>query len=137
MSVQTALTQVKQRMADIDALGSALALLGWDLETKMPAGAAENRATVSATLCRMAHEQFVDAQMGDWLQTLTDRTLDNPEDTAMIRVLNRAYQREVKVPTRLVEALEMASSHALPVWAKARQTSQLRTLPPCWKRLFS
>jgi carboxypeptidase Taq len=126
----TPLIQLKQRLADVDAIGSALGLLGWDLETMMPDGASDQRAQVSATLSRMAHEQFVAPEVGDWLDALMDTDLPDPQDAAMVRVAHRAWQREVKVPTRLVEALELTSSKALPIWANARQQNRFADFAP-------
>ena len=126
----TELSQLKQRLADVDAIGSALGLLGWDLETMMPEGGSEQRAQVSATLSRMAHELFVASEVGDWLAALKDADVTDAQDAAMVRVAWRAYQREVKVPTRLVEALELTSSKALPVWANARKQNRFADFAP-------
>jgi carboxypeptidase Taq len=135
--VTTPLDKLKQRIADIDALGSALGLLSWDLETMMPPGATEQRAQVSATLSRMAHEQFTAPDMGEWLHSLQHNLPEQPEDAAMVQVLHRAYLREVNVPTALVEALELASSKALPVWAEARKQGQFSAFAPLLTRIVA
>jgi carboxypeptidase Taq len=140
-TTNTTLTALQARLSDIDAMGSALGLLGWDLETMMPEGASDDRAQVSATLSRMAHELFVAPEVGDWLQTLLplantsnaespNQEALNPEDAAMVRMTWRAYQRQINLPTALVEALERASSKALPVWAEARKQGDFSAFAP-------
>jgi carboxypeptidase Taq len=126
------LQKLKARLTDLDCLGSALGVLGWDLETYMPPKGGESRADVSATLCRMAHEAFVAPEVGEWLQTLLTQlpALPTDKDRAMVQQAWRSYQREVKVPTTLVEALDRASSKALPVWANARKTNQFDAFKP-------
>ena len=54
------LNELKTRLAEVDDLSSAAALLAWDQQTHMPPGGAEARGRQMATLQRLAHEKFTD-----------------------------------------------------------------------------
>jgi carboxypeptidase Taq len=46
-------------------------LLGWDQQTYMPKGGAEDRGNTISTLSRMSHEKFTSEEMGSLIEELT------------------------------------------------------------------
>ena len=68
--------KLSERNVELDALASAGAVLEWDQQTYMPRGGAAARGQASAVLSRIAHERFVDPQVGDWLEELAEADLD-------------------------------------------------------------
>ena len=52
------LNELKTRLAEVDDLQQAAALLDWDQQTQMPPAGAQARAEQSATLQKIAHEKF-------------------------------------------------------------------------------
>ena len=63
--MQDKLQELKNRLLEVDDLGSAGALLSWDQTTYMPPGGAEARGRQMATLQRLGHEKFTDAAVGN------------------------------------------------------------------------
>ena len=61
---------LRTRLAEIEDIRRAAALLEWDRETMMPAAAAAGRAEQLATLHRLAHELFVAPETGRLLDEL-------------------------------------------------------------------
>ena len=59
--MQTKLDDLKARLAEVDDLENAAALLEWDQLTMMPPGGAAGRADQFATLQKIAHEKFTTA----------------------------------------------------------------------------
>ena len=64
------LQALKQRLAEVDDLNMAGALLNWDQTTYMPEGGAPARGRQMATLSKLAHEKFTDAEIGRLLDAL-------------------------------------------------------------------
>ena len=58
------LTQLRQRLAEVSDLERAAMLLAWDQEVPMPPAGAEWRAQQRASIERLAHERFVDDEVG-------------------------------------------------------------------------
>ncbi|MEO1705338.1 MAG: carboxypeptidase M32, partial [Pseudomonadota bacterium] len=61
---------------ETQALGQIQGRLGWDQETMMPRGAAEQRGEEMAALEGVLHARRTAPQMGDWLGEIDDSTLD-------------------------------------------------------------
>ena len=56
---------LKERFAEIDALGGALSVLNWDQAVMMPPGGAAARAEQIATLAVLRHGRLTDPGLGD------------------------------------------------------------------------
>ena len=65
-----ALTDLKQRLAEVYDLQKAAAIAGWDQRTMMPPQGAGARSEVSATLSGVAHERFTADEIGRLLDQL-------------------------------------------------------------------
>ena len=53
---------------ETEALGQVMGRLGWDQETMMPGGAAEQRAEEMAALDGVLHGRRTDPRIGEWLE---------------------------------------------------------------------
>ena len=125
--------ELKNRLIEVDNLSSANALLGWDQSTYMPPGGAAARARQSATLSRLAHEQFTDPGMGRLLDDLrpTEESLGYDSDEAsLIRLARREFERSVKVPSDFVAEMTSHQALSFQVWAVARPLSDFARVRP-------
>ena len=61
------LAEVSHRLVEINDLESAANVLDWDQNVNMPPGGAEARGRQTATLRRLAHERFIDPDLGKLL----------------------------------------------------------------------
>ena len=68
--MDAALTDLKQRLAEVYDLEKASAIAGWDQRTMMPPQGASARSEVSATLSGVAHERFTSDEIGPLLDEL-------------------------------------------------------------------
>src|SRR5690242_20200371 len=96
--------RLKDRLAEINDLENAAAVLSWDQQTYMPPGGAEARAEQLATLARLAHERFVSEEMRELLDEAARQTDLSADDdrAALLRVTRRDFDRAVKLPADLV-----------------------------------
>lgn len=128
-----------REVADLEA---AAALLEWDQQTGMPAGAAGVRGEQLATVARLAHERFTRPEIGEWLAALApferQRSEQDPDsfEAALVRVVQREYDRARKLPPQLVHALSKATSQAFHAWVAARRDGRFEPFRPDLERVL-
>lgn len=100
-----------------EALSSIAERLGWDQETVMPRGAAEQRAEEMAAIEAVLHDRRADPRIGEWLERAQP---EDAEDQRVLELITRDFQRSSKVPARLATELARQTSLAQGIWADAR-----------------
>ena len=70
----TALTDLLAFQRQTEALSSVAERLGWDQETVMPRGAAEQRAEEMGAMEEVLHDRRTDARIGEWLDAADPQT---------------------------------------------------------------
>ncbi|MEJ6394642.1 carboxypeptidase M32 [Gymnodinialimonas sp. 2305UL16-5] len=115
-----------------EALGQVMGRLGWDQETVMPKGAAEQRSEEMAALESVLHARRTDPRVGEWLSAV------EPADdvqAAQIREIKRGHERAVKVPADLAAELARVTSMAQGIWAEARAKDDVTAFLPTLKQV--
>jgi carboxypeptidase Taq len=131
--VEKKLKKLKARLLEINDLNSASSLLGWDQTTYMPPGGAEARGRQMATIGKLAHEMFIDPKVGKLLDKLEKFGKSLPydsDDAALIRVTRKNYDQAVKVPPKLMAALQQHAAQSYQIWAKARPENDFPVVTP-------
>ena len=129
----TAYESLIAELQEIGMLSSVASVLGWDERTQLPAKGTEHRARQSTLLAKMIHERFTSPRIGDWLAAVEGSALvtDPHSDEAVnVRETRRSYDRAVKLPTSLVEALTSTAVLAQQVWGEARKASDYAMFEP-------
>ena len=105
-------------------LQTALDVLQWDERTGMPAAAGGYRAEQVTLLTGMIHARRTAPRYGEVLQSLSasDLAADSHSDqgATIVRLLED-YQRDVRLPQRLVQALARATVRGQQSWDTARR----------------
>jgi carboxypeptidase Taq len=112
-----------------EALAQVAGRLGWDQETVMPRGAAEQRAEETGALQAVLHARRTDPRVGDWLAAIDAGKLD-AVGQANLRHITRAYERTNRVPEALATALARLTSQAQGLWAEARKAEDIAAFIP-------
>jgi carboxypeptidase Taq len=131
------LAELKTRLAEINDLGKASALLAWDQRVMMPPAGAGVRAEQLATLSRIMHDRFTGPEIGRLLEELEPYGESLPfdsDDASLIRVTRRDYDKAVRVPADLRFEMSRAASHGYDAWHEARATSNFELLRPHLER---
>ncbi|MEM1079484.1 MAG: carboxypeptidase M32 [Pseudomonadota bacterium] len=123
----TALSELMAFQRDTEALSEVAGRLGWDQETVMPRGAAEQRSAEMAAMEGVLHARRTDPRIGEWLDTATPQT---PAESANLREIARSYARNTKVPARLAAELARVTSLAQGKWASARAADDVAAFLP-------
>jgi carboxypeptidase Taq len=127
---------LKEYSRDLTDLHHVLALLQWDQEIMIPNRAAEERARQMAALSAIIHRREVAPELGRLLEEAESRQgTFSVRDQALVRVMRRDYEQNVKMPEEFVTAFSHLTSRALSVWTVARQRSDFRMFAPLLKEV--
>lgn len=131
--MEAKLQELKTRLAEINDIEAAVALLSWDQSVYMPPGGAPARARQLATLQQLAHSKLTDPAIGrllDALESYAEQQPADSDDAALIRVTRRDYEREIKIPADLVAELSSHTSTAFQAWTTARPENNFKAVQP-------
>ena len=131
------LRTLRERLAEISDLYRAMGVLGWDQKVTMPPGGHPARAEALATVGRIAHEKFVDDEIGRLLERLRplEESLDHDSDDAsLVRVTRRDWEKQRRVPTDLRAEMIRAGAIGNQVWIEARERSDFASFLPALER---
>jgi len=126
--------QFLQKVQRIHNVKHAGMILSWDQQVTMPEGGTPARSQQSSTLSAISPELLTDDEMGDLLDELEDRDLDD-EQQAVVREVRREYERAARVPNELVEELTQTTSEALPKWEQAKEEDDFSIFAPTLEKL--
>ncbi len=138
MNADRAYDELMARVKDEATLASIEALLEWDEETYMPAGAVESRSEQLALVAGLLHERGTDPRIGELLDALEGSALLRPADSPAavnVRELRRDYERSLRLPTKLVTDLARTTAVAQRAWASARAASEFDLFRPHLDRI--
>ncbi len=130
-----AYVELLDHYARVENLTATQMLLRWDQQVMMPPGGTPARSRQLSTLSGLQHELLTDDDVGEWLDALEDADLTGPQSGA-VREIRREYERAVRVPRDLIEAISEKTSEALPVWEEAREDDDFERFAPALEELI-
>jgi carboxypeptidase Taq len=138
VQAEQAYDELIRRMREEAALASIEALLEWDEETHMPAGAVAGRSEQLALVAGLVHERGTDPRIGELLDALEGSALvADPDSPAAVNVreLRRDYDRYGRLPRALVQDLARTTAVAQRAWSAAREAADFAAFRPHLERI--
>lgn len=123
----TAYAELMEYQRQTEALAQIAGRLGWDQETVMPRGAAQQRAEEMAAIEGVLHARRTDPRLADWLDEAEGA---DEEGEAQLRLIRRSHTRAAKIPARLAQEIARVTSFAQGVWADARANEDVAAFLP-------
>jgi carboxypeptidase Taq len=120
-------------------LSSCVDLLEWDEETYLPRGGVEHRSEQLALLAGLLHDRGTDPRIGELLGHVErSRLVADPESAAAVNVreIRRDYDRERKLPRKLVAESARVTALAQQAWADAREAGEYDLFRPWLDRIL-
>ncbi|HAN97482.1 MAG TPA: carboxypeptidase M32 [Planctomycetaceae bacterium] len=114
-------------------LTSIVSILSWDERTGLPPRGAEWRAEQLAYLAGQVHQRRTSTELGDLLERLRESELaadPHSDRGATIARLKHDYDKERKLPQRLVEELSRAEVLGQQAWVEARAARDFARFRP-------
>lgn len=139
MNPDQSYTELVRLSRDVTLLASCGELLQWDAEICMPRGGVAHRAEQMALLAGLVHDRATDPRQGDLLTAVESSSLlDDPEgpEAVNVRELRRDFDRENRMPRRLVEELARVSALSSQAWSEARDNDTFATFAPWLEKTF-
>lgn len=135
MSNSTDFESLKEQLTAIAHYEKSAAVLQWDQEVNMPNKGADLRGQQLAFLSQKAH----DLTVSDELTSLVDRlkgvdTLDDFQKRNLRR-LNKAIEKEKRLPSEFVYRMSKTVSEAYQSWLKARQETNFSHFKDALKKV--
>lgn len=127
------LDALRIRLREVDDLHRASAVLQWDQATYMPPGGAAGRGRQTATLTRIAHETFTNAETGRLLDAAAKETESLPfdsEEASLVRVTRRSWDLAVKRPASLVSEFQEHQAKIYQAWTVAKPANDFAAVRP-------
>jgi len=137
--METALAELKHRLARLTDLRRAEAVLVWDMQVFMPPGGAPSRAAQLGTLEELIHERLVDDRFGELFEELEPYAESIPhdsDDASLIRVARYDWDRTRRVPIELAVEFAETAAESYDVWVRARQDSDFAAFRPWLERII-
>ena len=124
----------------VSLLATVDGLLQWDEQTMLPAAAGDFRAEQAARLAAITHAQRTQKAQGERLEKLAESSLatNGPEVVqATIRLLREDFQKQSRVPGKLVEEIARTSIEAQQEWVAAVEASEWEKMVGHLEKMFS
>lgn len=139
MTPEKAYEEIVRLSRETALLASCHSLLQWDAEICMPRVGVTHRGEQMALLAGLAHDRATDPRWAELLATVEESSLaKDPEgaEAVNVRERRRDYDRETKVPRRLVEEIARVHAMSAQAWSEARDNDDFASFAPWLERTF-
>jgi len=106
----------------------------------MPKGGVKHRGEQLALLAGLAHDRATDPRLGELLSEVEASSMisasESPE-AVNVRELRRDFDRETRLPRRLVEEMARVSALSSRAWAEARDNDDFESFAPWLDKTFT
>ncbi len=133
-----------ERFSHIRLLHQVEALLGWDQQTYMPAGAIDIRAKQLAYIAGLAHKEATSSSYRDALEAMIDIETEKIklEGLPLVAQSNlkqwcRDFKRSTKLPEDFITTYYAITTTATEVWKKAKQTADFALFSPWLEKVVA
>lgn len=131
--------RLMEKFKDIVVLQSAVGILHWDMETKMPPKGVMLRSQQMALLSRIEHKMMTDPEIGK----LLDEIMRHPEYESLnqiqkrnVYLIKKAYEEQTALPEKLVVETARQRTVTIDVWKKAKAAKSFPMFKPELGKLF-
>lgn len=119
---------------------STLGILQWDAEICMPRGGVKHRGEQMALLAGLVHDRSTDPRIGELLSNVEGSSLvvdAESVEAVNVRELRRDFDRETRLPRRLVEEMARVSALSSQAWSEARDRDDFKSFAPFLDQTFA
>ena len=112
---------------------TAAGIIHWDMETKMPPGAVEQRSLQLSLLTRIQHQMSTNPKIGKLLaaiQASPDYGAMSQAEKRNIYLINKSYREQTALPEKLVAEIAKQEAVTVNVWKKAKAQKNFAVFKP-------
>ena len=126
-------------LRDAALLNSCGSVLSWDEQTYLPEKGVAHRANQLGLLAGLAHERSTSPRIGELLGELerqSDLGDSDSDRVVNVREARRTYDRQTKLPRRLVEELSHTTTMSQQAWITAREDADFAAFLPWLSKMI-
>ena len=131
--------QLMEKFKNIVVFQSAVSVLHWDMETKMPPKGIMLRSQQMALLSQIGHKMMTDPEIGK----LIDEIMKHPEYESLnqiqkrnVYLIKKEYDEQTALPEKLVVETARQRTITTDVWKKAKAAKNFSMFKPELEKLF-
>jgi carboxypeptidase Taq len=139
MTPKEAYSEFEMRLRELAVISSSAAVLGWEERTYMPRGGAALRAEQLSYLSGLHHEKLVDPYLDELMSDIEGSDLaKDPEspEAVNVRETRVVYDKQRKLPKKLVEELSKTTTLAQGEWVNARRNNDFKSFQPWLEKVI-
>jgi carboxypeptidase Taq len=130
--------KLMEKTKDVIILQTALQMINWDMETKMPPKGIKLRSEQIAMLSRIRHKMSTDPEIGKLLEEILHHPKYEGLDALQKRnlhLIKKDYDEQTKLPEDLVATLAKQQAIATDIWKKAKAAKDFAMFKPELEKL--
>jgi carboxypeptidase Taq len=136
MQLNSKIKKLRDELDKLYQLESSMAVLGYDQQVFMPAGAAQGRARQLEYLSELHHEQLCSDMLWGLVQELNQNLEElNSDDKIIVKELFRSIEKNRKLPVSFVKEKSRVSSESFNQWCQSRDKNEWQAVKPYLKRI--
>lgn len=125
-----------KHVEQMEALGTAMTLFGWDAETIAPRDSMELTSKMVGCLSSQYFDACVNDEVRALLQELkTAQDLDENQ-AAVVRIMNKDLEEMEKIPPQEYREYSELRASSTVVWARAKQNNDFEAFVPVLKQII-
>jgi carboxypeptidase Taq len=139
-NIFSAYKKLMTRTKDLIVLSSAEAIIHWDMETKMPPKAVEQRSQQLALLSRISHKMSTAPEIGKLVNAVTT----SPQHDALgelekrnVYLIKKNYEEQNALPEKLVAEIAKQQAITVNTWKKAKKAKNFAMFKPELEKLVA
>ena len=140
MNAEQSYAELLRLSREKTTLASCAQLLQWDAEICMPKGGVNHRGEQMALIAGLVHDRATDPRYGELLSAVEESDFAADPDTPAfvnVRELRRDFDRETRLPRRLVEELARTAALSSQSWTDARERDDFASFAPWLEKTFA
>ncbi|WP_343078824.1 carboxypeptidase M32 [Ostreiculturibacter nitratireducens] len=130
----TAFAELMAFQRETEALAQIAGRLGWDQETVMPKGAAEQRGEEMGAIEGVLHARRTDPKIGEWLAAAK---APDAAGARALELIRRGFERNACIPSKLASEIARVTSVSQGIWAEARSRNDVAHFLPTLERVVA
>lgn len=138
--IQSTYKRLLERNKNLIVLGSAEAIINWDMETMMPPKAVQLRSEQLALLSSIHHKMSIAPENGKLLDTILKHPqygILNDVEKRNVHLIKKNYEEQTKLPTKLVTEIAKQQVITVNTWKKAKATQNYALFKPELEKLVA
>ena len=139
MSVAKVYNRLLKKVRDTSLLGTVVGIIHWDMETKMPPGAVQQRSLQLSLLSRIQHQMSIDPEIGKLLsaiQASSEHEALGQVEKRNVYLINKSYREQTSLPEKLVAEIAKQEAITVNTWKRAKAKKNFNLFKPELQKLL-